>query len=172
MLWYVQYAPGYGLTAESIIVDLADPPIARPIPIDWEHPLDANAHRLTFSPPDKLVLSVIAPEYAKWEAATRELLVYDLIGSTDKPIAQETIEGFAYATWNEATQSLWLVIIDQNEVVLQEWGTNQQLRLPDEVWANADILLKTHTAIAPAYDQVAIAAGWGNRVALFTCVSE
>jgi hypothetical protein len=50
--------PGYGLTAETFVVQLDSPPVVQQAPVDWDYPLDANAHRPVFLAVDKTVYSV------------------------------------------------------------------------------------------------------------------
>jgi hypothetical protein len=174
--------PGYGLTAETFVVQLDSPPLVQPVPVDWDHPLDSNGHRPAFSSLDKTVYSVrtfeAGSDHFEWPDSQR--YQFDVTTSLTQTIAQETVPNLAQIFWNKGSQSFWQLFIDDEGVTLVEMDSERQVSIPLTFFEGymesiasgnltlIDILPQSKLAIDPAGRQVALNMG-GKRVLWFDC---
>jgi hypothetical protein len=181
LLWYQRFGPGYGLTAETIVVHLETPPTLTRAPVDWNQPLDSNGHNPVFSPRDKVALSAPRLEHERFSWPETKLYSFDLVHSLTTPVEQQTVPNLARVAWSESTQSYWLVLMQGDGVTLVEKDGTRRVFIPlailEDLYVNVAsgrtglIDLNPMPGSAASGEQVALAMG-GNRLFLFDCAPE
>ena len=148
ILWYVHHTPEFG--ADSVIVQLEQPPIVSRSQRDPENFLDATYYRLAFSSRDNTVLSTGDP--SELGIDSDQLFVVD-VKNNDTVISSQIVPGAMNVVWNQGTQS-YIVMVETDD------GTNF-VDLDGTLLVQVPEVIPPFTfALSPSGQRLAI--GYGN----------
>ena len=147
ILWYVHHTPEYG--ADSVIVQLKQPPIVNRSLRDPQNFLDPTYYRLAYSPTTNTVLSTGDP--SELGVDTDELFLIDV--DNNEVQGSQIVSGVMTAVWNEATQSYIVMVETDNGTDYMDLSGSLLIHVPE-------VIPPFTFAVSPSGQRLAI--GYGN----------